>query len=63
MSVGLSDREAEVLALVGDGKTGPEISLLLNISHDTARKHLAHIFEKLGVENRTAAALMIRDAS
>ena len=58
---GLSDREAEVLALVGNGKTGPEISILLEISHDTARKHLAPIFEKLGVENRTEAALMIRD--
>jgi DNA-binding CsgD family transcriptional regulator len=60
---GLSEREAEVLALIGQGKTGPEISILLNISHDTARKHLAHIFEKLGVENRTEAALIARDAS
>ncbi len=59
---GLSDREAEVLALIGNGKTGPEISIILNISHDTARKHLAHIFEKLGVENRTEAALTMRDA-
>jgi DNA-binding CsgD family transcriptional regulator len=60
---GLSDREVEVLGLIGQGKTGPEISILLGISHDTARKHLAHIFEKLGVENRTEAALMLRDAS
>jgi DNA-binding CsgD family transcriptional regulator len=60
---GLSDREAEVLALIGQGKTGPEISILLSISHDTARKHLARIFEKLGVENRTEAALIARDAS
>ncbi len=58
---GLSDREAEVLALIGQGKTGPEISILLSIGHDTARKHLAHIFEKLEVENRTEAALMLRD--
>lgn len=60
---GLSHREAEVLAFIAQGKTGPEISIVLGISHDTARKHLAHIFEKLGVENRTEAALMIRDAS
>src|SRR5579872_1636642 len=32
---GLTDREAEVLSLVGDGKTGPEIAILLAISHDT----------------------------
>jgi DNA-binding CsgD family transcriptional regulator len=60
---GLSDREAEVLALIGQGKTGPEISILLSISHDTARKHLTHVFEKLGVENRTEAALLARDAT
>ncbi len=60
---GLSDREAEVLALIGQGKTGPEISIILGISHDTARKHLTHVFEKLGVENRTEAALIARDAS
>ena len=59
---GLSDREAEVLALVGNGKTGPEISTILGISHDTARKHLARIFVRLGVENRTEAALKVRDA-
>jgi len=33
---GLTEREAEVLALIGEGKTGPEISILLRISHDTA---------------------------
>ena len=60
---GLSDREVEVLALIGQGKTGPEISIILGISHDTARKHLTHVFEKLGVENRTEAALLARDAS
>jgi DNA-binding CsgD family transcriptional regulator len=60
---GLSDREAEVLALIAQGKTGPEISILLSIAHDTASKHLTHVFEKLGVENRTEAALIARDAS
>src|SRR5208282_4948727 len=35
---GLSDREAEVLALIGQGKTGPEIGVILNIRHDTVRK-------------------------
>jgi len=58
---GLSDREAQVLSLVAEGKTGPEISLLLRISHDTARKHTSRIFEKLGVETRTAAASVARE--
>ncbi len=59
---GLSDREAEVLALIGQGKTGPEISIILNISHDTARKHTSRILEKLGVETRAAAATVAREA-
>jgi len=53
---GLSQREAEVLSLIAKGKTGPEISIILAISHDTARKHMSSIYKKLGVENRTAAA-------
>jgi len=55
---GLSQREAEVLTLITEGKTGPEISILLRISHDTTRKHTSRIFEKLGVETRTAAAAL-----
>ncbi len=55
---GLTEREAAVLALIAEGKTGPEISILLRISHDTVRKHTSRIFEKLGVETRTAAAAM-----
>jgi DNA-binding CsgD family transcriptional regulator len=55
---GLSAREAEVLSLIAEGKTGLEISILLSIKHDTVRKHTSHIFEKLGVETRTAAAAM-----
>jgi len=52
---GLSRREAEVLSLIVEGKTGPVISILLSISHDTVRKHTSRIFEKLGVETRAAA--------
>ena len=53
---GLSEREAQVLSLIAAAKTGPEISILLGISHDTVRKHTSRILEKLGVETRTAAA-------
>jgi DNA-binding CsgD family transcriptional regulator len=53
---GLTRRESEVLAWVGRGKTNHEISIILGISPRTVQKHLEHIFEKLGVETRTAAA-------
>lgn len=39
-------------------KTNPEISLILGISRRTVQKHLEWIYIKLGVENRTAAAMV-----
>jgi DNA-binding CsgD family transcriptional regulator len=60
---GLSQREAGILALIAESKTGPEIAILLRISHDTARKHTSRILEKLGVETRTAAAAMALSAT
>jgi DNA-binding CsgD family transcriptional regulator len=59
---GLSHREAEVLGYIAQGKTGPEISILLAISHDTVRRHTGNIFQKLGVETRTAAAALALEA-
>jgi DNA-binding NarL/FixJ family response regulator len=62
----LSEREREVLALVATGKTNGEIARVLAISARTVQKHLEHIFQKLGVETRTAAAiraLIAADAS
>ncbi len=56
-SLGLTQREAEVLLWVAQGKGNRDIGLLLEISEATAKRHLLHIFEKLGVETRTAAAL------
>lgn len=53
----LTEREREVLALVAAGKTNGEIATLLAISARTVQKHLEHIFQKLGVETRTAAAI------
>jgi DNA-binding CsgD family transcriptional regulator len=58
---GLSEREANVLSLIAEAKTGPEIAILLYISHDTVRKHTSHILEKLGVETRAAAASVARE--
>jgi len=45
------------LALVAAGKTNGEIAAVLVISARTVQKHLEHIFQKLGVETRTAAAI------
>ena len=60
-SLGLSPREAEVLFWVAQGKTNQEAGTVLGISDLTAKKHLANIYEKLGVENRHAATLRAID--
>ncbi|MEN3374122.1 response regulator transcription factor [Dechloromonas sp. ZS-1] len=52
----LTQREAEVLYWVVQGKTSKDIGDILGSSPRTVNKHLEHIFEKLGVETRTAAA-------
>jgi DNA-binding CsgD family transcriptional regulator len=61
-ALGLSRREAEVLAHVAEGKTNPEIAAALFISRRTVKKHLEQIFEKLGVRTRTAAAALAHRA-
>jgi DNA-binding NarL/FixJ family response regulator len=45
----LTDRELEVLRLVGAGKTNREIAFLLNISAKTVQHHVAHAYDKLGI--------------
>lgn len=57
LSLGLTPRVAEVLLWVAQGKTNPEIATILGISEWTVKKHVLEIFEKLGVETRTAASL------
>jgi LuxR family transcriptional regulator, maltose regulon positive regulatory protein len=52
----LSKREKEVLALLAQGMTNPEIGQALFISPVTVKVHVRHIFEKLGVRSRAAAA-------
>lgn len=51
----LSSREVEVLQLVADGASNREIANRLHISQATVKSHLIHIFDKLGVSDRTAA--------
>lgn len=52
----LTAREAEVLLWVSRGKSNRDMSEILGISHRTVNKHLEQVFEKLGIENRAAAA-------
>ncbi|WP_295679175.1 response regulator transcription factor [uncultured Nevskia sp.] len=59
----LTAREAEVLYWVALGKTNPEIAGVLEMSPRTVNKHLEHIFTKLGVETRTAAATVALNRS
>jgi DNA-binding NarL/FixJ family response regulator len=51
----LSPREREVLALVADGRSNPEIARALYLGEATVKTHLLHVFEKLGVNDRTRA--------
>jgi len=58
----LTPRERAVLAWLRQGKTNAEIATLLAIRLKTVKKHLEHIYQKLGVENRTTAAVWAQDA-
>lgn len=55
---GLTEREADVLLWIANGKTNREIGTILDMSPRTVNKHLEQVFRKLGVENRTSAAAM-----
>ena len=57
--LGLTPREAEALHWISEGKSNPEIALLLRISPRTVHKHVEHILAKLGVENRLAAVRQV----
>lgn len=54
---GLSNRELEILAYVVKGASNRDIGISLFISEKTVKNHLSNIFRKLGVEDRTQAAL------
>ena len=53
----LTPREIEILRLIADGRENAEIAELLVISPSTAKNHVAHVLDKLGVENRVQAAV------
>jgi DNA-binding NarL/FixJ family response regulator len=54
----LTQREHDILALLAEGKSNREIAQHLYLSEKTVKAHLAAIFRKLGVTNRTQAAMM-----
>lgn len=54
----LTQREGEVLLWLAQGKTNRDIAQILDLSARTVNKHLEQIFQKMGVDNRTSAAVM-----
>jgi ATP/maltotriose-dependent transcriptional regulator MalT len=54
----LTERELQVLGLLGEGKSNKETAVILHISDQTVKNHISHIFTKLGVNDRTSAVLM-----
>lgn len=56
----LTARETQVLRWVAAGKSDAQVGAILGISARTVQKHLEHAYQKLGVENRTAAVSRIR---
>jgi DNA-binding NarL/FixJ family response regulator len=57
IKLGLTPRAAETLLWAAQGKTNGDIAVILNISESTVKKHMLEVFEKLGVETRSAATL------
>jgi DNA-binding NarL/FixJ family response regulator len=57
----LTDREREVLSLVGMGLANKQIARRLGIREGTVKAHLTRVFQQIGVQDRTAAALWARE--
>jgi DNA-binding NarL/FixJ family response regulator len=55
--LGLTGREAEVLLWVAQGKSNSDVGTILGMSEKTVKQHLGSVFQKIGVEGRTAATL------
>lgn len=61
-ALGLTEREAEVLYWISEGKTNPEIALIIGAAAATVKKHVENLLAKLGVENRAAAMRLALEA-
>ena len=58
--VPLTDRELEIVELIATGRRNKDIAAELYVSLNTVKKHVTHIFDKLGVTNRTQATAKAR---
>ncbi len=58
VSVGLTDRESQVVGLVASGASNAEIARQMSLSPWTVKRHLANVYAKLGIRNRAAAAAL-----
>ncbi|MDX8037142.1 response regulator transcription factor [Lentzea sp. BCCO 10_0856] len=59
---GLTDREVEVLALLGQGMSNADVGAKLHMSEATVKTYVSRLLAKLGLTNRVQAALLARDA-
>jgi len=62
-ALGLTRRELEMLGFLAQGKSNKEIARDLGLSPNTIKTHLANLYEKLGVKNRTQAVMSAAELS
>jgi len=60
-TLGISERELQVLELLAAGRSNKEIAHHLNLSPNTIKTHVARLYDKLEVKRRTAAILRARE--
>ncbi len=60
---GLTSREKEICAMVGEGRSNVEIADLLHLSEGTIKNYLSNIYSKMGVRDRTALAVIMSRVS
>ena len=60
-ALGITERERQVLQLLADGRSNKEIARRLELSPNTVKTHVAHLFGKLRVARRTEAILLARE--
>lgn len=60
---GLTERETQVLASLGEGLSNAQIARRLHLSEATVKGHVSRLLDKLGCANRTQAGLIARDAN
>jgi DNA-binding CsgD family transcriptional regulator len=60
-SLGITERERQVLLLLADGRSNKEIAARLGVSPNTVKTHVARLFEKLRVARRTEAIQLARE--